>query len=48
MNEHNNTKELYDLKHDSLEENNLINTGLEIENVLWKEFLKIQKRSIIN
>jgi len=48
VNEHNNTKELYDLKHDSLEENNLINTGLEIENILWKEFLKIQERSIIN
>ena len=48
VNEHNNTKELYNLKEDSLEENNLINTGLEIESVLWKEFLKIQERSVIN
>jgi len=48
VNEYNNTKELYNLKEDSLEENNLINTGLEIENILWKEFLKIQERSIIN
>ena len=48
VNEHNNTKELYNLKEDSLEENNLINTRLEIESVLWKEFLKIQKRSVIN
>jgi hypothetical protein len=36
------------LKEDSLEENNLINTGLEIENILWKEFLNIQERSVIN
>jgi len=42
VNEYNNTKELYDLKNDSLEENNLINTGLEIEGVLWNEFLRIQ------
>ena len=48
VNEHNDTKELYNLKGDSLEENNLINTGLEIEGILWKEFLKIQERSIIN
>ena len=48
VNEHNDTKELYNLKDDSLEENNLINTGLEIEGILWKEFLKIQERSIIN
>ena len=48
VNEYNNTKELYNLKEDSLEENNLINTGLEIENILWKEFLNIQERSVIN
>ncbi len=48
VNEHNNTKELYNLKEDSLEENNLINTGLDIESVLWKEFLKIQERTVIN
>ena len=48
VNEYNNTKELYNLKGDSLEENNLINTGLEIEGILWKEFLKIQEKSVIN
>jgi len=48
VNEHNDTKELYDLKDDPLEENNLINTGLEVESILWKEFLKIQEKSVIN
>ena len=48
VNEHNDTKELYDLKNDPLEENNLINTGLEIESILWEEFLKIQEKSVIN
>jgi len=46
INEHNNTKELYNLKKDRLEENNLINTGLQIENNLWEEFLNNQKRAI--
>ena len=42
FNEYNNTKELYDLKSDPHEMNNLINTRLEIENELWKELQKIQ------
>ena len=46
INEHNNTKELYNLKKDRSEENNLINTGLQIENNLWEEFLNNQKRAI--
>mgnify|MGYP001498170625 CR=1 FL=1 len=41
-NEHNNTKELYNLEKDPTETNNLINSGLEIEEFLWDEFLKIQ------
>ena len=36
----------YNLKNDSLEENNLINTGLEIESNLWEEFLNNQKKAI--
>ena len=48
VNEYNDTKELYDLKNDPLEENNRINTGLEIESILWEEFLKIQEKSVIN
>ena len=42
-NEHNNTKELYNLEKDPAETNNLINSGLEIEEFLWNEFLRIQK-----
>jgi len=41
-NEYNNTKELYNLEKDPAETNNLINSGLEIEEFLWNEFLKIQ------
>jgi len=41
-NEHNNTKELYNLEKDPAETNNLINSGLEIEEFLWDEFLRIQ------
>jgi arylsulfatase A-like enzyme len=41
-NEYNNTKELYNLEKDPAETNNLINTGLEIEEFLWNEFLRIQ------
>ena len=41
-NEHNNTKELYNLEKDPSETNNLINSGLEIEEFLWNEFLRIQ------
>ena len=46
VNEYDDTKELYNLKNDSLEENNLINTGLEIESNLWEEFLNNQKKAI--
>jgi len=41
-NEYNNTKELYNLEKDPAETNNLINSGLEIEEFLWNEFLRIQ------
>jgi len=41
-NEHNDTKELYNLEKDPAETNNLINSGLEIEEFLWNEFLRIQ------
>jgi len=47
VNEYNNTKELYDLKSDPDEEKNLINKKIDIEEILWKEFLKIQQRSEI-
>jgi arylsulfatase A-like enzyme len=40
-NEYNNTKELYNLEKDPAETNNLINSGLEIEEFLWNEFLRI-------
>ena len=42
FNEHNNTKELYNLKEDPDEKENLIDTGLEIQEQLEKEFIKIQ------
>ena len=42
-NEHNNTKELYNLEQDPNENENLIGNGLEIENILWEKLLKIQK-----
>jgi len=41
-NEYNNTKELYNLEKDPAETNNLINSGLEIEEFLWNELTKIQ------
>ena len=41
-NEYNNTKELYNLQKDPTENNNLIASGLEIEDVLWNKLLKIQ------
>ena len=44
-NEHNNTKELYNLEQDPNENENLVGNGLEIENILWEELLKIQKIS---
>jgi len=40
FNEHNNTKELYDLKNDPDENNNLAGTGLKIENLLFTELKK--------
>ena len=42
FNEYNNSKELYDLENDPAETNNLINSGLKIEEFLWNEFLRIQ------
>lgn len=44
-NTHNNTKELYDLKTDPNENNNLIGKGLEIEEILWKELHKIKNKT---
>lgn len=41
-NSHNDTKELYNLKEDPNENNNLIENRLEIEKSLWKELLKIK------
>ena len=43
-NEYDNSKELYDLENDPNENENLSGTGLEIEEFLWEELLKIQKR----
>jgi len=40
FNEHNQTKELYDLKNDPNEKKNLIGAGLEIEKKLWKKLLE--------
>ena len=40
-NEHNDTKELYDLENDPDENKNLIGTGLEIENTLWEKLVEI-------
>ena len=37
FNEYNKSKELYNLESDPSEENNLIGTNLEIEEILWKE-----------
>ncbi len=41
LNEYDNTKELYNLKSDPEEKNNLIGTGNEMEEFLWKELEKI-------
>ena len=41
-NEYDNSKELYDLEKDPHEENNQIDTGLEMEKILWKELLNHQ------
>ena len=40
-NEHNNTKELYDLENDPNEDENLSETGLEIENILWEKLTQL-------
>ena len=37
FNEYDESKELYDLEHDSAEEHNLSDTNLEIESILWKK-----------
>ena len=44
FNEYNNTKELYNLKQDPDEKENLIDTGLEIQEQLWDQFKKIQNK----
>ena len=46
FNEYNNTKELYNLQNDPHEEKNLIDTDLEIEEILFKELLKLQSNEI--
>jgi len=43
-NEYDGSKELYDLEKDPSEEKNLSGTDLQIEEFLWNEMLKIQKR----
>ena len=47
LNEYNNSKELYNISNDPLEEENLIDQKLEIELDLWNEFLKIQEKSLV-
>ena len=42
FNQHNGTKELYNLENDPNEEKNLYGKGLEVENTLWSELEKIQ------
>jgi len=42
FNEHNNTKELYNLQNDPNEEKNLIGTNLKIENFLFNKLLMLQ------
>ena len=42
FNEYNGTKELYNLKEDPDEKENLIDTGLEIQNQLWEEMEAIR------
>ncbi len=48
INEYNNSKELYDLEKDPEENTNLIDTNLEIQEMLWKKFLEIQETSVNN
>ena len=44
VNEYNNSKELYDLENDPDENTNLIDTDIEIQDVLWNKFLGIQSK----
>ena len=48
FNEHNNTKELYNLIQDPDEKNNLIGKGFDIEKSLWKKLMLIQKKHYID
>ena len=48
INMYNNSKELYDLEKDPEENTNLIDTNLEIQEILWKNFLEIQNTSACN
>jgi len=41
LNEHNNSRELYNLKLDPNEENNLIESGEKMEDILWVELKKV-------
>ena len=41
INEHNDTRELYDLENDPVESKNLIGKNTEIEKKLWRIFLQI-------
>jgi hypothetical protein len=41
LNEHNDSKELYDLESDPDENENLIGTGEKIEEVLWQELKRL-------
>ena len=45
INEYNDTKELYNLENDPDEKNNLIGKQTDVEETLWKEFLRIQTGS---
>jgi arylsulfatase A-like enzyme len=44
-NSHNETKELYNLKDDPQENQNLIGKNLEIENTLWNELIRIKNNN---
>ena len=46
FNQHNNTKELYDLIHDPNEKNNLIGKGFDVEKDLWEKLMLIQNESV--
>ena len=48
INEHDNSKELYDLENDPAENENLIDKNLEIQETLWKRFLEIQSTKVDN